>query len=437
MAQFPAGPKGRLLPTLKFLTKPRQTLETWKSAYGDPFFLHPLNGPIVMTGRPDLIRQIFSIDPAMVDVFGYQAITPILGKGSMLMISGDAHRRERKLIMPMFHGERMKQYGLIMQAITIEAFNKRLAVREFEMMDVATDISLEVIVQTVFGGSSPQRIQRLIDISRNVIKKSSPLFFFSPKLQFSLAGISPWDRLVQAKLQLRDALEEEVEDRVRQQAAGVVGTDILSLLLDAKYDDGKPMERQQIFDELGTFLFAGHETTAIAISWAFYHLQRNPITLQKLITDLKSLELQDVNALASLPYLKAVVQETLRVNPIVTDVLRIVKEPIEFAGYSLPAGTALASAIQLVHYDPSLYPEPDQFRPERFLEKTFSASEYFPFGGGHRRCAGAAFATYEMAIVIGTALKQYKLNLLETGPVTPKRRNITMGPSTGIRFRLG
>lgn len=434
---YPRGPKGRIVPTLAFLRQPRKTLEKWVTQYGDPFFLNAINGPIVMTGRPELIRKIFDLNSAKVDVFGFEAMRPLLGANSMLLVSGDQHRMERKLIMPMFHGERMRQYGEKMKEIAVRRIGHRRSASHFDMLDVTTEISLEVIVQTIFGGTDTSTVQMLINRSRDVLRRSLPIFIFSPKLQFSLGGFSPWDKLVKAKKDLKNALEQIIQQRRASTAAEHDSADILSLLLDATYDDGSKMNDQQIFDELGTFLFAGHETSAVAMAWAFYHLYSNPEALAKLKDELASIDIEDASALASLPYLKAVVQETLRLNPIVTDVLRITKEPTELGGYQINAGTALAAAIQLVHYNEALYPDANQFKPERFLERTFGSTEYLPFGGGHRRCAGAAFATYEMAITIGSIIKTYNLQLLEQSAVVPKRRNITMGPSTGIRFRCG
>ena len=168
------------------------------------------------------------------------------------------------------------------------------------------------------------------------------------------------------------------------------------------------------------------------MSWAVYHLLSHPAELAKLQTELNDLGTLAPDQLAQAPFLKAIVQETLRLHPIVTEVLRVLKSPMQLGDFSIPAGMAVAAASVLTHYDASIYPEPDQFVPARFLEKKYSSSEYFPFGGGHRRCAGAAFATYEMAIVLGTLFGSYDFELLEKRTVIPKRRNVTMGPSRRI-----
>ncbi len=235
-----------------------------------------------------------------------------------------------------------------------------------------------------------------------------------------------------AQRRLNAAFDREIAN-VRNQT--VQRTDILSLLLQSRYEDGSGISVEHVKHELSTLLFAGHETSAIALAWALYHLHRNPSTLKALR---KSLDASgdSFEQLAKNPYLKAIVQETLRLNPIVTEVLRLLKSPLQLDQFEIPPGFAVAPAAVIAHYNPTTYPEPDRFLPERFLERSYSPFEYFPFGGGHRRCIGAAFATYEMAIVLGTLLNRFEFELLERNDVVPRRRNVTMGPSTAIHLRL-
>lgn len=405
----------------------------WAETYGDPFFLNALNGPVVLTGRPELIRQIFSHDPMEYDAFAADALRPILGSGSLLLLSGEKHRRERKLVMPMFHGERMRAYGDIMQRAVIDAMQPAGSGAPFMMLDVTTQISLTVIVEAIFGGEDTESIRDLLAKSREAVRRSSPLLFFSPKLHFRFLGLSPGDRFRRAKAELRGAFAKEL---ARRRAEPADREDILTMLINARYEDGTLIDVDHAQDELGTFLFAGHETSAIAMAWACYHLHRNPDSLQKLRDELASLDSPTPEALAKLPYLKAVVQETLRLHPIVTEVLRVLKSPMQLDRYEIPAGIAVAAATVLAHYRPETFPEPHAFRPERFLEKSYSSSEYFPFGGGHRRCAGAAFASYEMMIVLGTLLSSFHFRLLEPRALHSTRRNVTMGPSTGVLMQV-
>ena len=431
--RLPPGPPGSWRPTLQLIRNPRAAMESWVKEYGDPFLITALNGPVVVTGREDLIRTIHGQDPCIYAPFATGTIVPLMGSGSMLILEGDQHRRERRLVMPMFHGDRMKAYGASMQQCTLEQIEAHSARGPVVTLDLMTEISLEVIVRTVFGGSDRELVTNLMNASRKVVASSSPLLFFSRKTHVPFFGLSPWDRWTRAKKELFQLLDEVIEDR---KLSGSGNDDILSMLCAATYEDGQSITREHIYSELMTFLFAGHETTALSLTWAIYHLHKNTDSLSRLRQELDSLGDDSAASLASAPCLKATIQETLRIHPIVTETLRKLKSPLRLADYLLPAGMAVAPATVLAHYNPSTYTEPELFRPERFIEHSYSAFEYMPFGGGHRRCIGAAFATYEMSIVLGTILKHYQLELVDSNLVVPKRRNVTMGPSSGVPIRV-
>jgi cytochrome P450 len=431
--RLPLGPRGSLLPTLKLIRNPRTALETWVRQYGDPFLLRALNGPVVVTGREDLIRVIHGQDPNIYAPFASATIDPLIGSGSMLILEGESHRRERRLIMPMFHGDRMKAYGESMQRCVLERFETWRGAKEIHTLNLMTEISLEIIVRTIFGGSDPEALEHLINASQKLVASASPLLFFSRKSHLSFLGTSPWDRWNKAKDALEVNLDQIIERRLR---SGDAGEDILSLLCSATYEDGEPITREHIYSELITFLFAGHETTALTLTWAMYHLHRNPSAYLSLVHELDALDSDSPDRLASAPYLKATVQETLRVHPILTETLRKLKVPLTLGEYRLPAGFAVAPATVLAHYNPATYEEPEQFRPERFIERSFSPFQYMPFGGGHRRCIGAAFASFETAIVLGTLLSRFQFELIDSAPVVPKRRNVTIGPSTIVPIRF-
>lgn len=430
---LPPGPKGKWRSTWKIVRNPREALEGWVRSYGDPFLVPTLNGPVVITGRSELIREIFGRDPSLYDPFATPALSPILGQGSMLVMGGDTHRRERKLVMPMFHGDRMRAYGQAMQQIAMTKLDDCLARGPvISTLDLMTSISLEVIVRTVFGVSHRQMSESIMDAIRKVVRKTNPILFFSTKTHFSFLGLSPWDRFQAARLQLRKLFNELYEQR---QQNPTDGEDIFSMMTAARYEDGESITRDHLREELMTFLLAGHETSAIAMTWAIYHLHTNPAVLETLREELRTLPDRSFASLAAAPYLKAVVQETLRIHPIVTEVLRKLRTPMSLGEWMIPAGFAVAPATVLAHYNSAAYPDPDTFQPERFLERSYSPFEYFPFGGGHRRCIGAAFASYEMAIVLGTILGEHAWELVDKYQVTPSRRNLTMGPSTQVPIR--
>ena len=430
--RLPPGPPGKWRSTLRLIRDPRSAMEDWAQRFGDPFFVTALNGPIVVTGRADLIRTIHGQDPSTYAPFATETLIPLLGSGSMLTLDGDLHRRERRMVTPMFKGDCMKSYGPTIQQIALSQLESHSAIGTFETEDLMTDISLETIVRTIFGGDESDLCQQLIATSKRVVSNSNPLLFFSRKTHISFFGLSPLDRGKAGKRALHQLLDQVL---ARRESSNDKHNDILALFCDATYEDGQPIDRSHIYDELLTFLFAGHETTALSLTWAIYHLHRNPETLEALRQELDSLT-DAPDQLASAPYLKAVIQETMRLNPIVTETLRKLKSPLQLGEYYLPAGMSVAPATVLAHYNPQTYPDPEKFRPERFIERSFSPFEYMPFGGGHRRCIGAAFASYEMAIVLGTMLKRFEFELVDSKPVVTKRRSITMGLSSGVPMRL-
>lgn len=408
-------------------------MEQWVARYGDPFLLHALNGPVVVTGREDLIRTIHAQDPNLYAPFATSTIVPLMGSGSMLILEGEPHRRERRLVMPMFHGDRMKAYGETIQQIALDQFELRRRASVLPTLPLMTDISLETIVRTIFGGTDRATIESLMDASRRVVASSHPLLFFSSKTHFPLFGWSPWDRWQAAKQSLFELLDRIVSERGQFASQH---SDVLSLLCDATYEDGSAITREHLHSELMTFLFAGHETTALSMTWGIYHLLSQPAALKRLQSELDALPDDRPTTLAAAPYLKATVQEILRIHPIVTETLRLLKAPLQLGDFHLPAGICVAPATVLAHHNPSTYPDPDTFVPERFLDRTYSPFQYMPFGGGHRRCIGAAFASYEMAIVLGTLFRRYAMTLIESQPVVPKRRNVTIGPSSAVPIRV-
>jgi cytochrome P450 family 110 len=429
---LPNGPKGSWLPTLKFIRSPRKMLERWRSEFGDPFLLHALNGPIVLTGREDLIREIFGTDPDKFDQFAVQTILPVLGSGSIFAMIGNQHRRERKLLMPMFHGDRMRSYGRDMCQLTLKCAEAHLKVGRVDTLPMMTEISFGIIVQNIMGGTEPPQLEKLVAACKSVIESVKPLLLFTRRSHISFLGLSPWDRLLKAKVKLFELMDQIID---RRQANTDQHKDILSLLCQATYEDGQPMTREHIRDELLTFLFAGHETTALTLTWAIYHLHRHPEVLSKLRNELGQLG-DDPSELAAAEYLKACVQETLRIHPIVTEVIRKLKEPMELDQFTIPAGYAVSPVTVLAHYNPEIYPEPDEYRPERFIDKSYSPFCYMPFGGGHRRCIGAAFASFELAMVLGTLLKNFSFELLLQQEVVPVRRNVTMAPSSNVPVKI-
>ena len=423
-----AGP--RWLTTFRIARDPFGAYGAWRRAHGDTYMVRAFNGDVVITADPDVIRDLFRARSDEVEPFGVDLAAPLLGRHSLILVAGEAHRRERELLTPPFHGRRMRDYGQIMQDAAVRATASWTPGTRTVLGDVFLDISLEVIVRAVFGVVDDAASARFGEAIRRLVHRILPAALFAPALQVSLWGLSPWDWFIAARSDFDALLFEAIADR---RASGDRGPDLLSLLLDATYDDGESMDDVAIRDELVTMLFAGHETTQIAMAWAVYRMLQRPEVLERLLAELDASD-GTPEALSRLPWLDAVVQETLRLQPIVPDIVRTLSVDLQLGGYPFAAGTHIAPAAALVHARDDLYPDPDAFRPERFEGHTFRPWEYLPFGGGVRRCIGASLATWEMKVVLGTLLPRYRLAL--RGEETPVRRNITMGPRHGVRVEV-
>jgi cytochrome P450 len=400
-----------------------------RASHGDPFTLRALNGTVVMGCTPEHARQLFTADPNTFRPFATEALAPMLGEGSMLVVFGEPHRRQRKLMQPPFHGDRMREYGSAMREVTLSALSHLEPGDEVRAHQLTSMISLEVILRTVFGleGDALEHGRQVLS---RMLVGLSPLLLFSRQFQHPL--FPPWRRFLAAQAELTQLIEREVTVRRER---GAHGQDIFGMLLDARWDDGAPLSTIELRDHLLTLLLAGHETTAISLAWAVHDVYRDPAVLRRLRDELDALGSEPaVEALAKLPFLGAVCDESLRFRPIITDVLRTLLVPFEYGGFQLPAGVAASVAVEAIHSDPALYPEPDQFRPERFLERKFSPFEFLPFGGGHRRCLGAAFSNFEARIVLGTLVSRFDLEPLRLD--TRVRRNITMWPKHGVPVRV-
>jgi cytochrome P450 len=285
---------------------------------------------------------------------------------------------------------------------------------------VAQTITMEVIIRAVFGITDPDRVSEL----RRLLPRLSSI---NPVLGIEavrkdLGPHSPWGRFIRDRDRADEMLYEEIENR-RLDSDEHTREDILTLLLSARDEHGDPLTDRELRDELITILLAGHETTATSIGWAFERLLRYPPALQRLVAEVKA---------GKSDYIEAVIKETLRVRPVVPEVFRAPTEPVELGGYLFEPGTQLAASILLVQYDPELYPpDPHAFRPERFLEGAPEPYTWVPFGGGVRRCLGAAFAQLEMKIVIATLLARVQLRAPRARSEKARFRGVTVLPSRG------
>jgi cytochrome P450 len=434
MSALPPGPRGRLRTLWRYGRDPYGETLRLLAAHGDPCTVRSVGPPLITTADPQLIRAILAADPEGYQAFGVDLLGPVLGAESLILLSGQRHRAARKLLAPPFHGARMRSYGRAMQAITRDEMRRWQPGRPFVAQKVTQAISLRVILQAVFGLTDPASLARYEKALVAAVEALTPALLFVKALQHELGGIGPWARLQRRTRAVEAMVHEELAAR---RASPAARDDILSLVMAARYDDGSAMTDRQLFETLMTIVVAGHETSAIAAAWACYFVHRDPAVHGRLRAELAGLGADDdPDAIARLPYLEAVCNETLRLHPVAGSVARTLTRPMQLGAWSLPAGVAVSPSIIGLHRRPDLYPEPEVFRPERFLDRTFAAYEYMPFGGGHRRCIGAAFASYELKIVLGTLLRERPLRLVTDRPIGARPRSTVIGPAEPIELVL-
>lgn len=394
---------------------------------------------VLFVSNPQALQRIFANDTKQFIAPLNQLLQPIVGDYSIFSLVGSRHRRERRLLMPPFHGERMQTYGQLICELVDKAMSSLSIDTVFSARQLAQEISLDVILKVVFGINQDDRFNHLKSLLVNLTDSLQSPFIggllFFPSLQKDWGTRSPWGYLRSLQRQISELVYAEIAERRNQDHA--LGSDILSLLISARDETGQPMTDAQLHDELITLLIAGQDTTATAIAWALYGIHRHPQVGEKLLTELNHLGSLDLTTIMQLPYLTAVCHETLRLFPtVILTNPREVKEPVELMGYQLEPGMRLYGCIYLTHQRPDIYPEPKLFKPERFLERQFSPYEFLPFGGGARRCLGEALALFEMKLVLATMLSRYRLLLADSSPEYPQRRGVTFAPARGVNMVL-
>ncbi len=414
----------------RYLNEP-QTMGMWiRENYGDFVPVHFQGREYLAVVTPEGARQVFSADPYGYEVFWKESFAGLMGDESVWILTGERHRRERLLFSPAVHANYFRAYGRMIQEITREHIGHWQQGVTFRALDTTLAISLDIIMRLVFGVKGDIPMER----GRKVLSESTeaihPLIVFFPALQKNWFPLwRKYDKARSIMYQWTDDLMEERRARPGR------SDDVLSVLMNAYDENGNPVSSDYIHTELNSILSAGHETTATAMAWALYELSLHPEILAKLRVELESLENgPDPEKLLVAPYLGAVVNETIRLHPILAECARIPMQPMEILGRKIEAGQSLVVSIVNIHHDPLLYPEPDTFRPERFLERKYNVFEFLPFGGGHRRCMGAGLAEYSLRIALAEMAMNWDFE--SAGRDRDVRRNIAMGPKHGVRLRV-
>lgn len=429
---LPPGPRSALWSTARLIRDPYSTLRDLRARYGDLVTFPSLNGRVVLAMTPELAKPIFTAPPETFGTWAAGTTSVVLGARSLLVSEGETHKKDRKLLTPAFHGARMRAYGDTMRSSARRRFDELLVPgTTVKTHDVATAITMDVILRAVFGVSEGPALDEGRAILSEVLTGLSPAIFFSKASHTPL--FPPYRRFLRTKERFGSWISARIaEGRARGEGA----EDVLGMMLAARYDDGSAMSEGDVGAQLVTLLVAGHETTSIALSWAVHWLGRHPASLARLRAEIDAVGIDaDPEAIARLPYLAAVCDETLRLHPIVTENLRLLRKPLALGDHVIPPGIGVGVAIAAIHEDPSIYPEPAAFRPERFLERKPTAFEHLPFGGGHRRCIGAAFAVHEMRLVLATMVAEHDVELVHHDE-RPIRRSVTMAPAHGVPVRV-
>ncbi|MEH2361021.1 cytochrome P450 [Nostoc sp.] len=440
--KLPNGPQTHpWVQMYEWLTNPLEYIEDCAKRYGDIFTLHLGQNftPQVFISNPQAIQQIFTTDPKQLDSGEPAGVkSPLLGRQSILALEGKPHQRQRKLLTPPLHGERMLAYGELIRKITEQVISQWQIGETFTVLPSMQAISFQVILKAVFGLEDGPRYEKLKELLIAILNPKFPIIrtilLILPSTQQDLGAWSPWGKYLRLRQQIDQLIYAEISDRKAQ--PDLSRTDILSLMIAARDEAGEPMTDLELRDELMTLLVAGHETTATSLSWALYWIHHLPQVREKLLQELDNLgEQPDPNAIFRLPYLNAVCSETLRLYPVaISGLNRVVKSPLQIGEYNFEPGTVLIPSIYLTHHREDLYPESKQFKPERFLERQFSPYEYLPFGGGNRRCIGMAFALFEMKLVLATVLSHWQMELADSKPVKPVRKPLLFVPAGGVKM---
>ena len=426
---LPPGPRApAALNMLRFMTRPIETLLGWQARYGNVFTVRYTGfGTGVYVAEPEAIRELFTGDQS--DLLAGEAnsfMEPVLGPHSVLVLDGREHLRQRKLLLAPFQGSRVAAFRDVIREVSereLESWRpgRRLTIRE--RMRVLT---FEVICRAVFGVDDRAMQERLRTTVAAVID-GSPLFMLSSTARADLGPLSPGGRFLR-RLRAADAvLAEEIERRRRAPDLDE-RTDVLSLLLRARDEDGEAMTTAELRDELFTMLAAGHETTSTGLAFAFELLLRNPAVLGRLREEIAAGEGDE--------YLDAVVKESLRLRPVIDGAERTLTRPRTLGGWALPPGVKVYPGILLTQMRGDLYPEPERFRPERFLDEGAESYAWLPFGGGIRRCPGAALAQAEMAEVLRVMVPAVELRPVRSEPDPVVMRGITLAPKHGVEVTV-
>jgi len=427
---LPPGPSAPpTVQTARWLYRPIEFMDACRRRHGDAFSVMFLgfDTPMVMISDPESIRALYRSRENGLPPGRTVTLEPVMGARSVLLLEGSEHLSRRKAMLPAFHGERMRQYETVISEVARAEIASWPLDSAFPIHPRMQAVTLEVILRAVFGITDPARLERMRGLlARMLGNLASPRLQLRVLLARRFGRSDPMDDVRQEGRAVDDLIQAEIGER-RADPRLAERDDILSMLMAARFEDGAEMSDEELRDQLITLLLAGHETTATGLAWTFDLLLRHPDALSRLRPELEAGEDE---------YLRAVISEALRLRPVVPLAGRRLRSELRVDGHVLPEGTDVTPAIWLAHTRADVYPDPLEFRPERFLDGAPETYAWIPFGGGVRRCVGAAFAEFEMRVVLREVLTRCDLRLAGSKPERIARRNITFSPRSGTRVVL-
>jgi cytochrome P450 len=426
-SKLPPGPRTpSIVQTIGWWSRPTAYLERCRARYGQRFTIRLLGqSPFVILSDPQDIKQVFLAPPDVLHPGeGARILEPVIGPNSVILLDEEPHLRQRKLLLPAFHGERMQALSGLMSELAEREVASWPLGEPTALHPRLQRLTLEIILRAVFGLERGAQLDELRDLLTDILAFGESPLSLLPPAQRLLKGRGSVGRMERIGVRADELIFELIDERRSQDDAGA---DVLSMLLAARDEDGQPMKPAELRDELVTALVAGHETTASQLAWALERIARERDVQRRLHDELDG----DDDA-----YLTATINEILRRRPVLPNAEpRLVKQPIEIGGVSYPPGVVLFASAYLVHHDAAIYPDPYAFRPERFLDQAPGTYTWIPFGGGRRRCLGASFALLEMKLALRAVLARCELRPAGA-PETTRRRGITFSPSGASRVIL-
>jgi cytochrome P450 len=433
LAPTPSMPAA--LHVFEWIKRPYEFFSRCQRELGDVFRLRlPGLGHITVVASPEYVKEVFALSPEEGHAGKANVVLkPFLGEHSLLLLDGTPHQRHRKLMMPAFHGERMLSYGTSMLETANEVIDRMPLDRPFPIHEPMQELTLRVILRTVFGVAAGARFQKLMELLNESLSIIAwPVMLF-PAMHRDLGPWSPWGRFLRIASQVDALLQGEIDDARRLQKED--REDILAMMIQARDESGNPLTDQELKEELITLLVAGHETTATSLAWALRWVLPDAELCERLRSEVEALSAGGAlspEKIARSELLDGVVKEALRRIPVIPVVGRVMQQPLHLGPYEVPVGQMVAPSIYLIHHNPALYPDPERFNPDRYRTFRPAAWEFIPFGGGFRRCIGAAFAVFEMKMVLAVIFRRLRLQLAPGYAPRSTRRAITITPTEGL-----